>query len=195
MQRIKRTKQAPPALQVKDGRRVEIPGPSATHYAAAVTPQGAVEKWSADAAGAVAVTEAVAGRVRSYYAGKPNVGTLVFEACDATSAQIAEAVAADDRVGAAEFAALQKRCQRLLDENADLEDALKREKSLLAESRAAAERASAGVGRIRDLEEQLSAASKRNAEMAAKLADLEAKANEGKPAEPPMPALNLGKKK
>src|SRR4051812_35159569 len=109
MLRIRRTKRS-----VKDGQ----PGPEATHYAAAVEPRGAVERWSADPAQAVAVTEAVAKRVGEFYRGRPGVGTLAVEKVSATAAQLAQAVAADDAVGAAEFAALQLAHRGLMDEHA-----------------------------------------------------------------------------
>lgn len=153
MLRVKRTKQGPPTVQAKDGKRVEVPGPTAVHYATRVQPNGGIAGWSVDPQAAVAVTEGAARRIREFHAGKRHVGALDFEEVAVDGVQLAQAVAAEDAIGAAEFAKLQAECQRLQARVRELQDqaaasgqandeAKSREKAAAAALQAATERAS-----------------------------------------------------
>lgn len=185
MLRIKRTKQGPPTVQAKDGKRVDIPGPVATHYATAVSPNGSIGGWSANPDQAVAVTEGVAKRVRDYYAGQPRVGELSLEPIKATGAMLAEAVAAEDGVGAAEFAALQEENKRLRAENQQLDKEMQED---AVDNIAAAQREKEATAKAKALEADLIAKSEDNARLAARVAELEALlASATEPAKPPEP--------
>lgn len=123
MLRIKRTKAA------GEGR-------VAVHYAAAVSPRGTVDAWTPDPAAAALVTDAVARRVTDRLAAAKNTGHLTLERVAATGAQVAAAVAADERADAAAFAALQVECRdralRLADARADNDDLRRQLEAALA---------------------------------------------------------------
>lgn len=136
MYRIKRTK----AMAAGKGK----PALVAMHYAASITPQGIVDGWTKDVAGAVAVTPGMARRVHDRYAGKPNVGDWELEPFDALAVDLSTAVATDDAIGAAEFRTLQEECRRLLSENAaqqQLLDEAGKATAAAEKARAAAEQA------------------------------------------------------
>ena len=140
-------------------------------YATAVAPSGTIASLSRDPAQAVAVTEGVVRRVREYYRGKLNVGDLTFEPVDANAAQLADAVAAEDAVGAAEFAKLQAEVKRLKDANAALEQRAG-EESLVAASEK--RRADEQSQRVKDLESQLIVKGEEVGTLKARLMDAEA---------------------
>jgi hypothetical protein len=170
MLRIKRTKPGPPTVQVKNGQRMEVPGAVAVHYATAVSPRGAIEGLSSNPAHAVAVTQAVAKRVQAFYAGRANVGELEFEPIDATAPQLAEAVAAEDAVGAEEFAKLQAECRRLQAENAALEQRLEEAAQAVASGKKELADVTSQLTRLRDLEAKWSD----NGKLTARILELEA---------------------
>ena len=144
---------------------------AAVHYATAVAGHGPVEGWSAEPGKAVAVTEGVVRRVRAFYEGRPNTGELAFEPVDASVAQLAEAVAAEDAVGVAEFAALQTALAGAQAENAVLRRGLEENDQRLETAlRGLREQTT----RVRTLEEELVAAGERNAALAVRVTGLEA---------------------
>lgn len=166
MLRIKRT---------KAGKNGQV----AVHYAAAVHPRGTVDAWTRSPAEAALVTDAVAKRVTDRLALAKNAGQLTLERVEATAAQLAAAVAADDKADADAFAKLQAECQsrgaRLNEALAD-NDSLRRQ---LDEAR-------------QDRDAALEAGAKRGKELAAALArvaELEAQASKPapEPQQPPAP--------
>lgn len=182
MFRIKRTKQAPPTRQIKDGKPADVPGPVAVHYAAAVDSSGVILAWAKDAASAVAVTQGVVNRVQDHHAGRKHVGDLAFEPVDATGTQLASAVAADDAVGAAEFARLQAECGRLVEDKAELGEQASKANLEAISARAAVRESAAALqaatDRIGQLELDLLAQSERLAVAQARVLELEAAQSE-----------------
>lgn len=148
-----------------------------THYAAAVTPRGTVERWAAGAHEACPVTEDVARKVIGLAAGRPHAGDLSAERHDGTPADLARASVGETVSGSA-FAELQAECLRLAAERNDALHAagLAREAASRLEAREAEHAAF-----VAELEERLSAKDDRIAALAARVAELEAQAA---PAEP-----------
>jgi hypothetical protein len=150
---------------------------TAVHFATAVTPRGTIDGWDKSPDKAVAVTEGVAKRVQAFHLGRRNIGELHFEPVEVSGATLAQAVAADDAVGAAEFAAIQKRCRVIDAENAELKESLRIAKQSLdaavQDAKKAAAAAKEAGDRIAEREAEIVAAGERNASLAARVADLE----------------------
>jgi len=141
------------------------------HYATAVTAEGAIGGWSRDAADAVAITQGVAKRVAEFYRGKKNVGLLDCEMVDASAAQLAAAVTADDAVDAKEFTKLQKRCKQLEAAVGELENVADDARAAV---RAADQREHVATRMVADMQADAGDQVIRNATLAARVADLEA---------------------
>ena len=168
MLRIKRTKTEP-------ATRANPNPATATHYAASVAPRGNIETWTRDPSQAVAITDGVAKRVQAFYAGRSNAGEIKFEKVDVTASQLASAVAADDAIGAAEFAALQKEIRRLSGRNVELE--IQAEGSEKAAAAAVAREREMAT-KLSDLEAAFAEKSDEVATLKAKLADMESALDE-----------------
>lgn len=72
MYRIKRTKTVPAV----PGGPAPVP---AVHYAVAVAKRGNVTAWTKDRTAAGTFADGVVAKVKAYYAGRENVGTLTVE--------------------------------------------------------------------------------------------------------------------
>lgn len=79
---VKRTKSAPPGN--------EPPAPPAVHYATSAAPAGNVTGWAADRSRARGFGEDEAAKIKAFYAGRENAGSVEAQPAESPRAGLVE---------------------------------------------------------------------------------------------------------